>query len=88
MRKKHRSENQMNKRITKKCIGALLASIILTAYPVLLGRSHTTNTMNNANTVWEEPSSSQEVVEQTRNSSHQTNDHNQLHETILLKIKE
>ena len=78
----------MKKNITKKCIGALLASIVLITYPAVLSRAQTTNTITNQNTVWNETTLSEISEKQIRNTSHLTNDYTQLKEIILLKVKE
>jgi DNA-directed RNA polymerase subunit L len=62
----------MNKKITKKCIGAFFASIVLTTCPTALGGVLTTTITKNQNT----------------NAANLTIDHSQLNETILLKVKE
>jgi hypothetical protein len=78
----------MKKTITKKCIGTLLASIVLTTYPTVLSRAQTINTLTNQNTIWNETTFSEISEKQIRNTSHLTNGSTQKKETILLKIKE
>jgi hypothetical protein len=78
----------MKKNITKKYIGALLASIVLITYPAVLSRAQTTNTITNQNTVWNETTLSEISEKQIRNTSHLPKDYTQLKEIILLKVKE
>jgi hypothetical protein len=63
----------MKKTITKKCIGTLLASIVLTTYPTVLSRAQTINTLTNQNTIWNETTFSEISEKQIRNTSHLTN---------------
>jgi hypothetical protein len=81
------SDETMNNSITKKCIGALLVSIVLTTCPAFLSRAQTTDTITNQNNVWNEVILSEISEKQTRNASDLTNDDKQLKEIILLKIK-
>ncbi len=78
----------MKKRITKKCVGALLASILLTTCATAIAGAQTINTAKNKISEWNEVTFSESSEEQTSNVSHATNDYNQLNETILLKVKE
>jgi uncharacterized protein YpiB (UPF0302 family) len=78
----------MKKRITKKCVGTLLASILLTTCATVIVGAQTINTAKNQDTVWNEVAFSGSSEEQTRNASRPMNDPTQLNETILLKVKE
>jgi uncharacterized lipoprotein YajG len=78
----------MKKRITKKCVGTLLASILLTTCATAIVGAQTINTAKNQDTVWNEVAFSGSSEEQTRNASRPMNDPTQLNETILLKVKE
>jgi FKBP-type peptidyl-prolyl cis-trans isomerase (trigger factor) len=78
----------MKKRITKKCVEALLTSILLTTCATAIVEAQTINTVKNQDTVWNEASFSEISEEQTRNASHPMNDTKQLNETILHKVKE
>jgi uncharacterized protein YpiB (UPF0302 family) len=78
----------MKKRITKKCVGTLIASILLTTCATAIVGAQTINTAKNQDTVWNEVAFSGSLEEQTRNASRPMNDPTQLNETILLKVKE
>ena len=78
----------MKKRITKKCVGALLASIFLTTCATVITRAQTINIAKNKISECNEFTFSESSEEQTCNVSHVTNDYNQLNETVLLKVKE
>jgi hypothetical protein len=62
----------MNKKITKKCVGSLLASLLLTAWPIALVRADTTSVAKN----------------QSCKASNLTNDPAQLNQTIFIKVKD
>ncbi|VVB59319.1 Uncharacterised protein [uncultured archaeon] len=78
----------MKKRITKKCVGTLLASILLTTCATAIVGAQTISTAKLEDTVWNEVVFSRSSEEQTKNESHPMNDPTQLNETILLKVKE
>jgi uncharacterized protein YpiB (UPF0302 family) len=76
----------MKKRITKKYVEALLASILLTTTAIV--GAQTINNAKNQDIIWNEVTFSEISEEQMKIASHSINDPKQLNETILLKVKE
>jgi uncharacterized lipoprotein YajG len=77
----------MNKKITKKCVGTLIASLLLATCSTALVGAQTTQPQKTQNTEFAGVFSSPISEEQQRRALNLTNDHH-VNETILLKVKE
>jgi uncharacterized lipoprotein YajG len=86
-KKNQRSEDKMNKKIMKKCVGTLMASLLLTTCSTAIVGAQMTQSQKTQNTELAGVFSSLITEEQLRCALNTTNNHH-LNDTILLKVKE